>query len=388
MQRALVLGQIGVLLHAVGHLFRFGLGLLGHIAAGQVSTQRRWMAAHERQQLAFFLVKHKQFFGQRRLVAEHVDQEAQRAQVVAQVLESTRCAGLCFVDLGVQNRIDRGPHARHGLHRLIQPEHREHAAHLRQLRDGHMQATLFHWRTEKLIQRFFRLAQRHLELAHHTAHGLAVAHAPVKLLYPGIQRLPMGAREHGFQALGQRLGALRHLFVVGIEIFESGFQIQGGGGHFHRQLRTHTRCIAGGLIGGLDQRMRQQSARWVQLEQTVGNQPDLVLHLASPAGVSAREQRPGFFGSVNAFARLHQQGGVVETQRGSVVVGHGNRIESEGITHRAQPGRFVGGSRRGLGTEKQQIAQQGFRYLGLALSKRGELQQHAGGRALHIHICW
>ena len=150
-----------------------------------------------------------------------------------------------------------------------------------------MQAALFHWRTEKLVQRFFRLAQRHLELAHHTAHGLAVAHAPVKLLHPGIQRLPASAREHGFQALGQRLGALRHLFVVGIEIFESGFQIQGGGGHFHRQLRANTRCIVGGLIGGLDQRTRQQGARWMQLEQRVGNQSDLVLHLASPAGVPA-----------------------------------------------------------------------------------------------------
>ena len=132
-ERLAKLGQIGVLFHAFGNLFKFGTGLLSDVAAGLSPPQRRCMTAHERQQLAFFLIKHKQFFGQRRLVAEHVDQEAQRAQVVAQVLESTCCAGLCFVDLGVQNRVDRGPHARHGLHRLIQPEHREHAPHLRQL---------------------------------------------------------------------------------------------------------------------------------------------------------------------------------------------------------------------------------------------------------------
>ena len=280
------IGLISVLLHTWDQALKVGAALLGDWANRRGSTQGRRMAAHERHQLALVLIEYKQLFGQRGLVAEHVDQETQRTQVVAQLLEGTSCAGLYLVDLGIQNFIDHRAHADHRVHRLVQAEHRQHAPHLRQLRHGHMQTTFFNRRAEELVQRFFRLTQRHLEFTHHAAHGLAIAHAPVEVLHPSIERLSGLARDHRFQALGERLGALRHRFVVGVEVLECGFQIQGGGGHLHRQLGPNARATAGGLIGGFDQRQRQHGAQGMQLEQGVGNQPDLVLHLVRPGGVT------------------------------------------------------------------------------------------------------
>ena len=225
------------------------------------------IAAHERQQLAFVLVKNEQFFGQQRLVVKHIDQKAERTQIVAQLLKGTRFAGQVFIHLGVQHLINDGAHPNNGLHGLVKSQHREHTTHLRQLRHRDVQTTLFTGCTKKLVQRFFGLTERYLEFTHHTAHRLAITDSPVQLLHPGIQRLGRSTGTHAIQPLGQRLRALGHFSVTRVKIFERRLQVQGGRGDLHGELWAHASGIMGSLVGGLQQGLSQSRTGWVKLQQ-------------------------------------------------------------------------------------------------------------------------
>jgi hypothetical protein len=77
-------------------------------------------AAHQGPELAGAVVIDKQFLGQRRLVIEHVNQETEGAQVVAQPVEGACRAGLLLVDLGDHDFLDALAHAQHGLGRLVE----------------------------------------------------------------------------------------------------------------------------------------------------------------------------------------------------------------------------------------------------------------------------
>ena len=79
------------------------------------------------------VVVHEQLLGQRRLVIEHVDQEAECADVVAELLESAGRVDTLLVDFGDDDLFDRLAHAQDGLRGLVQAQHRQHAAHLRKV---------------------------------------------------------------------------------------------------------------------------------------------------------------------------------------------------------------------------------------------------------------
>ena len=89
--------------------------------------------AHKRPELALFLVVNKELFCQCRLVIQHINQKAQRAQVVTQLIESAGCPGLTLVNFGNQHFFDAVAHAQHGLRSLLQPKNRQDTSHLRQL---------------------------------------------------------------------------------------------------------------------------------------------------------------------------------------------------------------------------------------------------------------
>ena len=60
-------------------------------------------SAHQRSKLPFFIVIHEEFFRQRRLVIEHVNQKAQSAKVITQLIESVTCTRLLLVGFGGQH---------------------------------------------------------------------------------------------------------------------------------------------------------------------------------------------------------------------------------------------------------------------------------------------
>ena len=395
-QRCLV-GQTVQLLAEVGQIHRaLGIGHeLMHTRTdfaslfGQGGRHDVSGAAHQRTQLTRFFVEYKQFLGQRRLVVQHIDQETQGAQVVAQGLECARLAGHRLIDLGVENLVHGLAHAVHRLNRLVQSQHRQHTAHLAQLGCCNVQAALFPWHAEELVQRFFRLAHGRLELAHHAAHGLAIAHPAVELLHPGIQWLGLGSLNHPIQALGQSLRALHETRIVRVKVFESRFQIQGGCGHFHGQLGAHhVAALSRRLLRGLHQRLRQRRAGGVQFDEGIGDQTKLVYHLADPVDIPPCEERPGLLGGANALARLGQQRGIKPAQGGHRIIEGPHLAQTERVANGNQQRRRDRTLHRSLGAEKQQVAQQNLGHFGIGfrLGHAGELQQNARGGALHIDI--
>ncbi len=190
------------------------------------------LTPHQRLELAFFLVVHKQLLGQRALVAEHVDEEAHGSQAVAQLLENAApCGG--FVDIVHQELLDAGAHAQGCDGGLVQTQNRKHTTHLCQLAGHFPQWRLVLWVAEKLIQGPFHFTQRGTQFIHHTAHGLSVTDAPVQFLHPGFQRLRLAARAHMLQTLCQPGAAFGHVRVCGIQVIVGGFQIQDRGRDFH-----------------------------------------------------------------------------------------------------------------------------------------------------------
>ena len=76
-----------------------------------------------------FGVEGEQRLGHLRLHAEHVDQEAERAQVAGETVEGAGLRRVRRIDLGRQQHVDVVAHAQHGLRGLVEAEHRQHAAH-------------------------------------------------------------------------------------------------------------------------------------------------------------------------------------------------------------------------------------------------------------------
>ena len=150
--------------------------------------------AHHRAQVAGVGVEAEQRLGHLRLHAEHVDQEAQRAQVVGQPVEG---AGLRRRAAGRprswparrRRRACAARPARPGpgpapTARRASPTAGRH-------RDQHLALRRV---AEVLVDLLFDLGQRGAQFLHHAAHGLAVGDAAVQLLHPGLERLRLGGR--------------------------------------------------------------------------------------------------------------------------------------------------------------------------------------------------
>ena len=108
------------LLHQRCHFLRDGLNwrLMGRrCVAGFLGT------THQRPEFAFDTVVHKKFFCQRRLVIEHVNQKAQSAQVVAQLVKGAGSAGALLVNFSLQHLLNTVTHPHNGLRSLVQAKH-------------------------------------------------------------------------------------------------------------------------------------------------------------------------------------------------------------------------------------------------------------------------
>jgi hypothetical protein len=362
---------------------RFGHGCLLALRGAIVGHAVGGLAAHERLEFTGFGVEHEQALGQCGLVAQHVDQEAQRAQVVAQRVEAGHFFGRRGAD---QHGLDVVAHALHGVRGLFEAEHGEHAAHLHQLRRHGAQQALFGGAAEVLVERFFEFAQVAAQLVDHGAHGLAIAHAAVQVFHPRLERLGMATGAHAFDAAGQLQGAGRELRVARVEVFERGFEVQHRGGDFHRELGVGRLAAAHGGFNGMGQGLHHRQARRMQLLQRLAQLREGVGHLARAGDVAARKRRPHFLGGLDALARLceHQRIEAAELLDGVVDVRFAG--DAPGAAHGAQRGGVVARGGHALRTEEQQVLAKSVGHHAVAARERGVLQQHPRGGALHVGV--
>ena len=92
-----------------------GGGIVGGPGVEVVKAGRPVFARHHRRQAAGLGIKAEQRLGHLRLHTDHVDQKAQRAQVVGQPVEGAHLDRMLRVDLGAGQRIHIVAHAQHGL---------------------------------------------------------------------------------------------------------------------------------------------------------------------------------------------------------------------------------------------------------------------------------
>ena len=277
-------------------------------------------------QAAFSEVKTKQRARQHRLHAEHVDEETQRAQVVGQALEVARLRHALKVDFGARELVHRVAHVRHGQRALFEVQHREHAAHGPELRRHRQQELALAGVTEVLVDLLFDVGERHAQLVHHAAHGLAVADAAVELFNPGLQRLHLATRARQLHTLRHQLRALGQSWRVELTLFDDGVKPQHRRGHLHGQRRARRLARGSHLRGGRLQRMRQRLAGRQEPRQRVAQQGHRLGHAAQAADVATGHGRPNVSGADHAFARLRDHRRVKAAQAWGLVVGAGGGV--------------------------------------------------------------
>ena len=386
-------GGAGQGLHLVHQRHGGGVGRHGHrqgLLARRAEGRHPLGAAHHRGQAAAGGVEPEQALGQLRLHAEHVDQEAQRAEVVGQAVEGARLDGALRVDLGLRELVDHVAHVQRGLRGLVHAQHRQHAAHgakLRRHRDEHRALGRV---AEILVDVLLDLGQAGAQLGHHAAHGLAVGDAAVQRLHPHLQRPRLGAVAHGVDAAGQVHEPLGQVGLVELAVLQRGVQEQGRGRHFHGQPRGWRRRGGHHLRGGGLQRPGQHLAGREQLLQRLAHQVHLVDQRLQPVQLAGGHGRPGVLCGGHALARLHDQGRIEAAQAGLLVVqrdGGRAAAQAPGLADGGQARHSAGLGLAGAGAEEEQVLRQPVgRRRGPARGAGAQLRQQPRGHALAVDV--
>ena len=343
-------------------------------------------ATHQGFELAFDIVIHKEFFRQHRLVVEHVDQKAQSAEVVAQLVKSARSSRTLFVNFCLQHLLHAAAHAQDGLRGLIQPEHRQHAAHLGQLPRNIGQDGFVFRIAKENIQRFFKLTQRQPKFAHHATHGLLVADAAVKLFHPGFKGLGTSTVLDAIQTLSQMSGALSQLRVIRIEVIKCSLQVQHRGGKLHGKFNRRRLSRSHRHVDRASQGLRQRLTAWMQLDQRITDEAELIGDRLEFVGVPCRDGGPCFFCRGNPFARLRQQGRVKAAKLYRRVVDWLEARQAIHLAHSSQHRGLNGRLRNGLRTKEKKVMRQPVRNANVAFAQAGVLKQHSGRGTSYVNI--
>ena len=333
---------------------------------------RRPVAPHDRPQFTELVVVHEELLGQSALVAQHVDQEPHRPEAVAKLLEYTSAVA-AHIDVIHQEFFDAVAHAQCRHRRLVQAQNRKHTAHLRQLAGHFVQRNPVLRIPEELVERFFDLPERGVQLIHHAAHRLAVTDPAVQVLHPSLHGLGLRAGEHPIEPLRKPCAPLGHLRLGRIEVVISGFEIQDRSRHLHRD-RGRRRLTQS--YRGFDhpcQGARQFRAFRMKLQHRIGNRGELVRCGLEPIGIAARQRRPGLGRGCNAFSGLHQQGGVKSTELRFGVVHRPGLGKAVGLANGNQCRRIGRRDGHRLGTEEQQVLRKPVDHARLAAGQRGVL---------------
>ena len=334
-------------------------------------------SAHDRTEFAGRLVVLKQGLGQGALVAQHIDQEAQCAQAVAQLFKyaGSRGSGVHGVD---HELLHAAAYTQCGQCRLVQPQHRKNSAHLRQLTGHFAQGGLVAGVAEKLIERLFHIVQGAAQLIDHAAHGLALTDPPVEVLHPGLQRFGCAAGHDALQALRQARAALSHLVVSGVQIVVGGLKVQHRCGHFHGQSRRRRSARAGRGIDCRGQGAGKPAALAVQFDNHIRHRSELLCSGLQTVQVATGQRRPSFGSGGNPLACQHQKGGV-EAAELLVRVVHRTAVgQPVSLPHGRHHGRLPGINRNSPRAEKHNVLCQPLGHRAAALGLRHILLQDAG----------
>ena len=343
------------------------------------------VAPHDGPELSRLLVIDKKLPGQRALVTQHVDQEAQRAQAVAELFKYAD-TGRAYVNLVHQKFFDAVAHTQRRQRCLVQTQHRKHPAHLRQLAGHLVQRQPVLRASEKLVKRFLNLAERGAQFSHHAAHGLAITDPAVEILHPALERLRLGAGQHAVEPLRQARAALCHVRLGRIEVVVGGLQVQHRSRHLHRN-RSHGRFAQ--PHRRLDrpcQRARKLGAFRMQLHHRFGDRAKLVRSGFEPVGIAAGQGGPGLGRRGNAFARLYQQRRIETAKLRRRVVERLGAPKPIRLAHRNQRRGAGGSCRHRLGAIKQQVLCQAVNYPRLTARQRGVLRDDARRGAFDKHV--
>ena len=318
-------------------------------------------ATHHRTQQAAASVESKQRFGHRRLHAEHVDQETERAEIAGQPLD-----GRGIESLGGRSCshecIDVVAHAHHRLRRVVQPEHGEDPAHRVQLRRHRAQHVARRRLAEVGIDGLLGFGQGTAQLLHHAAHRLAVGYPPIQLLHPGLEHLGFGAALHRSHALGQAAHAVGLGRVVELGILDRGFQIKHGRGHFHGQGGRRRRAGRHRLTRHSGERLGQGVAAGEEALDGIADQLELLAQRRETVQFGAGHGRPALLGCIDALLRLNHPSRVEAAKLGREVINGRPARQAPGQAHGSQARCAAAITRRlGLGTEEEQILRQALR---------------------------
>ena len=373
--------------HQIRHRYRIAIfDLLCHcllvfLGIGNAGTG----TPHQDAQFTQFLVIDKQLARHGALVAEHVDQEAQSTQTVAQFFEYLLAFDIRRNIVGKQT-LHCIAHAQDGQRRLIQPQHREHTPHLCQSPRNSGEWRNILWIPEKLIHGPFGLAQRGAQLTDHAAHGLVVTDTPVKLFHPGFQRLRCAPGTDTVEAARQTPGACHHLLFSRVRFFQRGLQIQHCRGHFHSQGRRRGLSRTRRRIQRLCQCLRQALTVAVELAQGIAHQAELIRRGLELVAITTGQRRPGFGSRRNTLSRLSQNRRIKSAETPRFIVHWRIAIQPESCAHGTQTGHFFSVRGLCLGTEKQQILHQSVRNARITPCQRGVLHENARSNPLGVHV--
>ena len=392
------IGALGGAIHGTGLLDhaveiqrdRQGVGVdrAGAIAdAGVevVEAGRPLFAGHHRRQVACGRIKAEQRLGHLWLHADHVNQKAQGAQVVGQSVERTRGDGSLRVDLGVGQCIHIVAHAQHRLRRLIQPQHRQHTAHGRQLRRHRDQNFALRRVAEVVVDVRFNLGERGAQFLHHAAHGLPVGHTTVQLLHPQLERARVTRLANLLDALGQAAHAVGAVGVVKVAIVQRCIQVKQGRRHLHGQSGRRLARRSSRMTSRRLQGPSQFVTTRVEAGKRIADQGKLLCKTAQARRIATGHGRPHFLGGLHTLVSLLHQRRVEPAQTCLLVVNRGfvrQRIAGANCRQAMPEGHAIALNR--LATEEQQIMGQPLGRLGQFACT--QLPQQLGPHALAVCV--
>ena len=354
------------------------LGALDH-----VDIDRR--APHQRRQHAQTFVEDEQGARHLRLHAQHVDQEAERAQIGRQTLEGAQRDRILRPAVVVQQLLDIGAHALQRRDAGIEPQHREHAAHRAELARHRRQQAALARGAEELVDLALDLEQRAAQLLHHAAQGLAVADPAVEFLHPGLERLGGMAGQHPADALGQPVRGRGHA-AVEIARVDRGLEIEQAGRDLHAQLGLGRAAAAQRRLGGLAQGAGQRTAVGVEPADRIAHQREGLAQMQHALRVAGRSRIPGLLGGLQATARLQHQRRITPAVERLVIADQRLGHQMPGGMDRTQPRRRLRLGRPGTRAVEQQILGQTVGQVRIALDAAAQLRHHPRGAALDIQV--
>ncbi len=370
---------------------RHGRGGGLHLAeqVGRVGHRdgRALLATHLGVQAAGRIVEMEHALGELRLHAEHVDEEAQGAQVVGQAIEDLLGAGQARVDLGAGERIDLIAHAHAGQRGLVHAQHAQHAAHALQLARHGDQDLALGGVAEVFVDLALDLGEAGAQLVHDAAQGLAVRDAAVQILHPGFEFLGRLAAGHGRHAPGQGAHAIGLLGLVEGGVIQGGLDVQDGRGHLHGQMRRGRLVGAQRRDDGALQHLAQHGAFGEELAEGLGQRCELLAEARQAVRFTLGGGGPALLGSMHAALGLRHPVRVDAAEALVLVVAGGGRFQVVGGTHGVQARGLAGlGRQAGLGAEEQQILAEAVGDAHLARAAGAQLRQQARAQALGVVV--